>query len=203
MTEIVNKNRRRLLIATSVLGGTGLVLASVPFIASMAPSARARALGSPVEVDFSKLEPGQMLTVEWRGQPIWIIRRTPEMLARLEKIADILVDPDSNVETQQPPYTKNLYRSIKPEIMVVIGICTHLGCIPTEHFPVGGASGISDAWPGGYFCHCHGSKFDLAGRVFKNVPAPTNLVVPAYSFVSDTKVLIGVDPDKTDQAGAA
>ncbi len=203
MTEIVNKKRRRLLIATSALGVSGAVFASVPFVASMTPSARARALGGPLEVDFGKLEPGQMLTVEWRGKPVWIIRRTPEMLARLEKITDILADPDSNVETQQPPYAKNLYRSIRPEIMVVIGICTHLGCVPTEHFPVGKASGLSADWPGGYFCHCHGSKFDLAGRVFKNVPAPTNLVVPAYSFVSDTKVLIGVDPNEASQTGAA
>ena len=201
--KIQDKKRRRLLIATTAVGGAGVVLASVPFIASMAPSARARALGSPVEVDFSKLRPGQMLTVEWRGQPVWIVRRTPEMVARLEKITDILVDPDSDVETQQPPYAKNLYRSIKPEIMVVIGICTHLGCVPTEHFPVGVASGVSGDWPGGYFCHCHGSKFDLAGRVFKNVPAPTNLVVPAYTFLSDTKVLIGVDPDTAGQVNTA
>ena len=203
MTEVVNQKRRRLLIATTALGGAGVVLASVPFIASMTPSARARALGGPTEVDISKLGPGQMLTVEWRGKPVWIVRRTPEMLARLGKIADILVDPDSNVETQQPPYAKNLYRSIKPEILVVVGLCTHLGCVPTEHFAVGEVSGLSEDWPGGYFCHCHGSKFDLAGRVYKNVPAPTNLVVPAYSFVNDTKVLIGVHLDKTGQAGAA
>lgn len=203
MTEVVNKKRRRLIIATGVLGGTGLALASVPFIASWGPSARARALGSPVEVDFSKLKPGQMLTVEWRGQPVWVISRTPEMLATLDKIADILVDPNSNVESQQPAYTKNLYRSIRPEIMVVIGICTHLGCVPTEHFPVGEASGINADWPGGYFCHCHGSKFDLAGRVFKNVPAPTNLVVPPHVFLSETRVLVGVDTDLKGQAPAA
>ncbi len=203
MTEKVNKTRRRLIIATSVLGGTGLALASVPFIASWRPSARARALGSPVEVDFSKLKPGQMLTVEWRGQPVWVISRTPEMLATLDKIADILVDPNSNVESQQPAYTKNLYRSIRPEIMVVIGICTHLGCVPTEHFPVGEASGINADWPGGYFCHCHGSKFDLAGRVFKNVPAPTNLVVPPHIFLSETRVLVGVDTDLKGQAPTA
>ncbi len=202
MTEIVNKTRRRLLIATSVMGGAGLVLASVPFLASWRPSDRAKAQGAPVDVDFSKLKPGQMLTVEWRGQPVWVIRRTPEMLAVLDKIADILVDPNSTVESQQPPYTRNLYRSIKPEVMVVIGICTHLGCVPTEHFPVGAASGIEADWPGGYFCHCHGSKFDLAGRVFKNVPAPTNLVVPPHVFLGDTRVLVGINTEMTGQAAA-
>ena len=181
------------MISTSALGAAGVVSVAVPFIASMLPSARALARGGPVEVDFSKIEPGQQLTVEWRGKPVWIVRRTPPMLARLKDNAPLLVDPDSRVETQQPPYARNLYRSIRPDIFVVIGICTHLGCVPAQRFAVGEASGLGDDWPGGYFCPCHGSKFDLAGRVFRNVPAPTNLVVPPHYFVTDTHVVIGVD----------
>jgi len=166
----------------------------MPFIESMLPSARARALGAPVEVDISKIEPGQQLTVKWRSQPVWVVHRTAAMLARLKDNAPLLVDPDSRVETQQPPYARNLYRSIRPDIFVVIGICTHLGCVPLQRFAVGEASGLGQNWPGGYFCPCHGSKFDLAGRVFKNVPAPTNLVVPPYHYATDTRIVIGVDP---------
>lgn len=176
------------------MGATGMAFAAVPFIASMLPSARARALGGPVEADFSKIEPGQQLTVEWRGKPVWIVRRTAPMLVRLKDNAPLLADPDSRAQTQQPPYAKNLNRSIRPDVFVVVGICTHLGCVPLQRFAVGVASSLGSEWPGGWFCPCHGSKFDLAGRVFKNVPAPTNLVVPPHHFVTDTHVVIGVDP---------
>lgn len=196
----MNPRRRRLVIATSAIGLAGIGLAAVPFVASMLPSGRAKALGGPVEVDIGKLEPGQMLTAEWRGKPIFIVRRTPEQLARLEGNAPLLVDPQSRVETQQPPYAQNLYRSIRPEVLVLIGLCTHLGCVPARHFEVGRASGLGPDWPGGWFCPCHGSKFDLAGRVFKDVPAPTNLVVPPHHYAGDARIVIGVDPPK---AGAA
>jgi ubiquinol-cytochrome c reductase iron-sulfur subunit len=159
----------------------------------MTPSARARAAGAPVEVDISKLEPGQMLTVEWRGKPVWIVNRTKAMLATLPTLDKQLVDPDSKNTDQQPAYATNKTRSIKPELLVLVGICTHLGCSPSQKFQVGPASGMGDDWQGGFFCPCHGSKFDLAGRVFKGVPAPTNLVVPPYLFVSDTRILLGVD----------
>ena len=198
MAEETDNERRRML--TTVTTGVGLVGAgalAVPFVASMAPSARAKAAGAPVEVDISRLSEGQMLAVEWRGKPVWIIRRTPEMLEDLAQIREKLSDPDSEVETQQPAYAKNKYRSIKPEVLVVLGVCTHLGCAPTKKFEQGKASGVSDDWVGGFFCPCHGSSFDLAGRVYRNVPAPTNLEVPPYSFLSDDRVLIGVGPEDT------
>jgi len=198
MSEETDNERRRML--TTVTTGVGLVGAgalAVPFVASMAPSARAKAAGAPVEVDISKLSEGQMLAVEWRGKPVWIIRRTTEMLEDLAQIREKLSDPDSEVETQQPAYAKNKYRSIKPELMVVLGVCTHLGCAPTKKFEQGKASGVSDDWVGGFFCPCHGSSFDLAGRVYRNVPAPTNLEVPPHSFLSDDRVLIGVGPEDT------
>jgi len=198
MSEETDNERRRML--TTVTTGVGLAGAgalAVPFVASMAPSARAKAAGAPVEVDISKLSEGQMLAVEWRGKPVWIIRRTPEMLEDLAQIREKLSDPDSEVETQQPAYAKNKYRSIKPELMVVLGVCTHLGCAPTKKFEQGKASGVSDDWVGGFFCPCHGSSFDLAGRVYRNVPAPTNLEVPPHSFLSDDRVLIGVGPEDT------
>jgi len=191
---VIDKRRRRLLIATTTLATAGVGFAAVPFVASMLPSERAKALGGPVEIDFNKLTPGELLTAAWRGKPVWIMRRTPPMLGQLGNNAPLLADPDSQVATQQPSYAKNLYRSIKPELLVMIGICTHLGCVPTQRFAVGEASGLGESWPGGFFCPCHGSKFDLAGRVFKNVPAPTNLVVPPHHFVTDTQVVIGVDP---------
>lgn len=198
MAEETDNERRRML--TTVTTGVGLVGAgalAVPFVASMTPSARAKAAGAPVEVDISQLSEGQMLAVEWRGKPVWIIRRTPEMLEDLAQIREKLSDPDSEVETQQPAYAKNKYRSIKPELMVVLGVCTHLGCAPTKKFEQGKASGVSDDWVGGFFCPCHGSSFDLAGRVYRNVPAPTNLEVPPHSFLSDDRVLIGVGPEDT------
>lgn len=190
--EQVDDTRRRLLVITTGLGVVGTAFAAVPFVASMMPSARARALGAPVEVDISKLEPGQRLVIEWRGKPVWIVNRTEEMLATLPKLNESVADPDSE-DSEQPKYAQNEGRSIKPEILVLIGICTHLGCSPLAKLKPGAASGLGGDWLGGFFCPCHGSLFDLAGRVFKNVPAPTNLVVPPYSYVSDTRIVIGVD----------
>ncbi|TCK18026.1 ubiquinol-cytochrome c reductase iron-sulfur subunit [Thiogranum longum] len=196
MTESIDKKRRRLLIAAAtVAGGVGVVATVVPFIESWNPSEKARSAGAPVMVDFSKLEPGQQIAVSWRGKPVWVLRRTPKMLKDLRSstIRDKLRDPDSAVESQQPAYAKNEFRAIKAEYLVVIGICTHLGCVPTFRPDVAPAD-LGRDWLGGYFCPCHGSRFDLAGRVFKGVPAPTNLVIPPYRFISDTKVLVGEDP---------
>lgn len=193
--EGVNPRRRRLLVITTGLGLVGAGFGAIPFVKSMLPSARARAAGAPVEVDISRIEPGQLLTVEWRGRPVWILRRTPQMLASLKLIEGELVDPHSRVETQQPPYARNPVRSIKPEILVLIGICTHLGCSPGQRLQAGPASGLGADWPGGFFCACHGSMFDLAGRVYRNVPAPTNLVVPAHNYLADTRIQIGLDPE--------
>jgi len=186
--------RRFLTTVTTGVGLAGVAAAAVPFVASMTPSARARAAGAPVEVDISKLEPGQMLTVEWRGRPVWIINRTSEMLENLKTLDEKLADPDS-AEPQQPGYAQNEFRSIRPEVLVVVGICTHLGCAPTKKFELGTAGGMSEDWKGGFFCPCHGSMFDLAGRVYRNVPAPTNLVVPPHSYIDDNRVLVGVDPE--------
>lgn len=192
----VDRNRRRLLTITTGLGAVGVVGAAVPFVMSMEPSARARAAGAPVEVPIGKIEPGQMITVQWRGKPVWVLRRTKKMLDEIKKDESLLVDPFSKVKTQQPPYVDPETRSIKPEYLVLIGICTHLGCSPKPKLDIGAASGMGPNWPGGWFCPCHGSKFDLSGRVFKNVPAPTNLVVPPYKYLSDTRIVIGVDEKK-------
>jgi ubiquinol-cytochrome c reductase iron-sulfur subunit len=190
----VDPHRRRLLTAiTTGVGAIGAAFAAVPFVRSMMPSARAKAAGAPVEVDIAKLEAGQLHTVEWRGKPVWILKRTPEMLESLKQVEGSLTDPDSTVPTQQPKYAQNRTRSIKPETLVLVGICTHLGCSPDKRLAAGTASGLGQEWPGGFFCPCHGSKFDLAGRVFKNVPAPKNLEVPAHSYLSATRVIIGVD----------
>ncbi|MHB8742320.1 MAG: ubiquinol-cytochrome c reductase iron-sulfur subunit [Sulfuricaulis sp.] len=194
--EGVNPRRRRLLAITSGLGVVGTIAAITPFVLSMNPSARAKAAGAPVEVDISKVEPGQLLTVAWRGKPVWILNRTPAMLKSLTEDADLLVDPNSTVASQQPSYAQNATRSIKPALLVLVGICTHLGCSPAQRLVAGAASGLGDNWPGGFLCPCHGSKFDLAGRVFKNVPAPINLEVPPYSYLSDTRISIGVDQKK-------
>lgn len=194
MSDDVNSGRRRLL--TTVTTGVGLAGATalaVPLVASMKPSARALAAGAPVEVDIEDLAPGQMKVVEWRGKPVWILRRDDAMLKDLEKIAGELSDPNSQVAEQQPAYAQNATRSIRPDVLVVLGVCTHLGCAPTKSFEKGAPSGMGDDWVGGFFCPCHGSKFDLSGRVFKNVPAPTNLVVPPHSYVADNRILIGVD----------
>lgn len=192
----LDRDRRKLLIAaTAVTGGAGLVAASIPFIRSMSPSARARAAGGPVQLDTSKIQAGMQVTVEWRGRPVWVLRRTPQMLERLQQpeLRRRLRDPDSEVASQQPDYAGGALRAIREEWFVVIGICTHLGCVPTFRPEVAPAD-LGPDWPGGYFCPCHGSKFDFAGRVYKNVPAPTNLVVPPYRYLSEAVVEIGVDP---------
>ena len=184
--------RRRLVVATAAVGGVGAVAALVPFVRSLLPSERAKAAGAPVEVDIGKLEAGQMMTVEWRGKPVWIINRTKEMLETLPKLADQVADPKSDVD-QQPAYAKNDTRSVKAEIMVVIGICTHLGCPPPQKFKAGVDEGMPGDWLGGFLCPCHGSTFDFAGRVYKSKPAPTNLEVPPHVYLSDTRILIGED----------
>ncbi len=193
MTDQVDAGRRQFLTtATIATGAVGAAFAITPFLASWQPSARAKALGAPVEVDISKLEPGALVKVEWRGKAVYIVHRTPQMLAQLKDMAPRLRDPDSN-DSEQPQYAKNPSRAIKPEYLVLVGVCTHLGCAPLDRFTPGDVTtGMSD-WPGGFFCPCHGSKFDLAGRVFKDVPAPTNLTVPPYQFLGDTKIQIGAD----------
>ncbi len=183
--------RRFLTAAASVVGGAGAVMAAIPFVQYMTPSDRARAAGAPVEADISKLEVGQLIRVKWRGQPVWFVRRTDEMLKNIESLSSVVADPDSAVEDQQPAYAKNKYRSIKPELLVAIGICTHLGCSPTFKPEVGGDLGPD--WKGGFFCPCHGSLFDLAGRVYAGVPAPTNLKIPPHRYLSDTVILVGED----------
>lgn len=191
----VDAGKRKFLIAaTSAVGGVAAAGVAVPLVMSMLPSARARAAGAPVEVDISKIEPGMLLTVEWRGKPVWIVSRTKEMLDILGKHDDKLADPRSEMP-QQPDYCKNATRSIKPELLVAVGICTHLGCSPTYRKEIGAAD-LGGDWPGGFFCPCHGSRFDLAARVYKGVPAPTNIVIPPHQYVNDSKLLIGVDTPK-------
>jgi ubiquinol-cytochrome c reductase iron-sulfur subunit len=188
----VDQDKRNFLItATACTGAIGAAVAAVPFVGSMLPSERAKAAGAPVQVDISKIEPGSMITAEWRGKPVWIINRTDEMIADLARHDDKLSDPNSDVVSQQPSYCKNADRSIKPNLAVIVGICTHLGCSPTTKMQAGGDMG--EGWTGGFFCPCHGSKFDLAGRVFKGSPAPINLVVPPHQYLNDTTLLIGVD----------
>ena len=194
MTEKVDTGRRHFLtVATVATGAVGAAFAAVPFLASWNPSARAKALGAPVEVDVSKLEPGSMVKVEWRGKAIFIVHRTQEMLASLNGVADRLRDPDSN-SSEQPEYARNEARSIKPDVLVLVGVCTHLGCAPLDKFSQGDVT-VEAGWPGGFFCPCHGSKFDMSGRVFKEVPSPTNLPVPPHKFVRDTRILIGTDAE--------
>jgi len=188
----MDSGRRQLLVATSAAGGVAAVATAVPFVASLTPSERAKAAGAPVEADISKLAPGEMMTVEWRGKPVWILRRTPEMLASLDKTDSNVSDPESN-KPMQPDYAKNKHRSINPEYLVTVGICTHLGCSPSEKFKIGAESGMGDDWAGGFLCPCHGSKFDLAGRVYSSMPAPDNLEIPPYKFLADTTILIGED----------
>lgn len=197
-----NTERRRFLTATAaVVGGVGLAVATVPFIASMQPSERARVEGGPLRVEIGKIRPGMQITLKWRGKPVWILKRDEAMLKRLDNpdLERRLADPDSDVETQQPKYAQNTYRSIRPDTWVAIGICTHLGCVPTYR-PELAPADLGPEWPGGYFCPCHGSRFDLAGRVYKGVPAPTNLEIPSYRYVSDTEVEIGVDSDEPIEA---
>lgn len=187
--------RHFLLVATTVTGIAGAAMTAVPFLASWKPSARAQALGAPVEQDISKLEPGAMVKVNWRGQAIFIVRRSPEMMKQIADpaLADKLRDPKSE-QSEQPKYAQNDTRSLKPEVLVLVGVCTHLGCAPLGRFNPADAELGAD-WPGGFYCPCHGSKFDLSGRVFKDVPAPTNLKVPPYRFINDGVVQIGVDAE--------
>ena len=191
LNEVDPKKRRTLVIATSVVGAVGAASVAVPFIFSMNPSARAIAAGAAVQIDLAPIEPGQQLTFEYRGAPHWIVRRTPEMIAQLEKNEALLADPKSDA-SKQPGYAKNAARAVKPEWLVLKGVCTHLGCSPTMRKEIGAADLGSD-WPGGFFCPCHQSKFDMSGRVFKGMPAPLNLAVPQYTFVNDKTLLIGED----------
>ena len=188
----VDKGRRRFLTATTaVVGGAGMIVAAVPFIKSWQPSARAQTAGAPVEADISKLEDGQMVMYEWRGQPVWIIRRTRAQLDALASQDVRLRDPKSMNVDQQPAFAQNEYRSLKPEVLVLVGLCTHLGCAPKLHADLKPEPFDAD-WKGGFFCPCHKSRFDMAGRVYEGVPAPTNLVVPPYRFIDDGHIMIGV-----------
>ena len=190
----VDAGKRRFLTLSGVaFGGVGAAAAAWPFLASMAPSERAKALGAPVTVDISKLEDGQLLIATWRGSPVWIVRRTPQMLESLTQVEDKLSDPGSEAD-QQPQYAQNQTRSVRDEVLVMIGRCTHLGCSPTfrPNFP---AEDLGKDWKGGFFCPCHGSKFDLAGRVYKGVPAPLNMPVPLHRYVDDNTIVVGEDPE--------
>lgn len=188
----VNRERRKFLRGvTTGMGVAGAAAAVVPFVSSMTPSDRAKAAGAPIQIDISNLEAGKLLKAEWRGKPVWIVKRTPEMLETLKEVEQ-LADPDSR-NGQQPQYAQNSYRSINPEVLVLVGLCTHLGCSPLDRFEPGG---LDSDWPGGFFCPCHGSKFDLAGRVYKGVPAPTNLEVPPHRFLTDSQIEIGVGQDE-------
>ena len=192
MTEGVDHSKRNLLIAaTAGAGGIAVLGISAPFVLSLTPSERAKAAGAPIEVDISTLQSGSMMSVEWQGKPVWIVRRTQEMLDLLGKHESELSDPASSVQ-QQPDYCVNPTRSIKPEVLVVLGICTHLGCSPTFR-PEAAPSDLGANWGGGWFCPCHGSRFDLAAREFKGVPAPTNLIIPPHKYLSETRLLIGDD----------
>ena len=191
----IDSSKRTWLIASGCAGAAGGIAVAVPLVSSFMPSERAKAAGAAVEADISALNPGEKMTVEWRGKPVWIVRRTPEQLAALPKLNDQLADPKSERKPadQAPVYARNEVRSIKPEYLVLVGICTHLGCSPSEKFKTGPQPSLTDDWQGGFFCPCHGSTFDLAGRVYKNKPAPDNLEVPPHMYLSDTKLLIGED----------
>ena len=192
MSDGVDHSKRRTLtIAAGAAGGVGAAFTAVPFVASMLPSAKAQAAGAPIEIDVSKLEPGQRVTAEWRGKPVWVIRRTADQLKSLDELNDMVRDPNSELP-MQPDYAENTQRSIKPEYVVLVGICTHLGCSPTFR-PDVAAADLGDDWMGGFFCPCHGSKFDMAGRVYNGVPAPKNLEVPRHKFISDSVILVGAD----------
>jgi ubiquinol-cytochrome c reductase iron-sulfur subunit len=197
--EDVNASKRQFLTtALSVVGAVGAGYLAVPFLSQMQPSTKAMAAGAPVEVDISKMEEGQLLRVAWRGKPVWILNRTPEALKTLTEVEDQLADPSSN-ESIQPVSSKNAVRSIKPEVFVAIGLCTHLGCSPTFR-PEIAPHDLGADWKGGFFCPCHGSKFDLAGRVYRGVPAPTNLEIPPYYYVTDTQIIIGEDTTEEKKA---
>jgi len=188
----IDGGKRTWIIASGCAGAVGAGFVAVPFISSFQPSERARAAGAPVEVDISGIKPGEKLTVEWRGKPVWVLKRTPEMLDLLTKHDAVLTDPESR-EDQQPDYIKGPTRSIKPEVLVAVGVCTHLGCSPTLKKEIGAASDMGAEWPGGYYCPCHNSRFDLSARVFKGSPAPKNLVIPPHRYANDTVVVIGED----------
>jgi len=195
MTDSVNEGRRWFLIgASGAVGAVGAAGVAVPFVKSWNPSAKAKAAGAPIKVDISKLEPGGRIIAEWRSKPVWVVRRTEETLVDLAKVEGSLRDPNSE-QQQQPDYAKNQYRSLRPEILVLVGLCTHLGCAPSYRPEVGAADLGGDEWLGGFYCPCHGSKFDLSGRVYQGVPAPTNLVVPPYMFESDNVIVVGVDEE--------
>ncbi len=193
--QCMDKSRRNWIIATSVAGGVGGAAVVLPLVNTFAPSERAKAAGAPVEMDIAGMQPGELRTVEWRGKPVWVVRRTPEMIESLKKTDAEVADPNSerNPSDLTPEYARNQYRSIKPEYLVAVGICSHLGCSPTAKFQTGAQPSLPDNWEGGFLCPCHGSTFDLAGRVFKNKPAPDNLEVPPHMYVSDTKLIIGED----------
>lgn len=187
-------SKRTWLIASTCAGAAGAAFTAVPFVAGFQPSERAKAAGAPVEVDIAALKPGEKVTVEWRGKPVWILKRTPEMLASLKKTDGLVADPKSERKAYPTPeYAKNEHRSIKPDVWIGVGICTHLGCSPTDRLQSGPQPSLPDDWQGGFLCPCHGSTFDLAGRVFKNKPAPDNLEVPPHQYLSDTRLIIGED----------
>jgi ubiquinol-cytochrome c reductase iron-sulfur subunit len=197
VSDGVNTNRRRFLTAaTSAVGAAGAVGIAVPFLGSWNPSAKAKAAGAPVKADIGRLEPGQMIVVEWRGQPVYVMNRTASQLENLNSLNDVLKDPDSEISVQ-PDYIKGVARALRPELLVIVGLCTHLGCAPKFRPEVGAADLGGDEWLGGFFCPCHGSKFDLSGRVYAGVPASANLVVPPYSFEGENVLVIGVDSEAT------
>jgi len=189
----IDGGKRTWLIASGCAGAVGAGFVAVPFVSSFLPSERERAAGAPVEVDISGIRPGEKLTVEWRGKPVWIVRRTPEQLASLPKLDPLLADPQSKRKPDEltPPYARNEDRSIKPEYLIVVGVCTHLGCSPSDKFAPGAQPSLPDDWAGGFLCPCHGSTFDMAGRVYKDKPAPDNLEVPPHVYLSDSRILIG------------
>ena len=194
-TQPIDSSKRTWLIASGCAGAVGGVATAIPFVSTFQPSERAKAAGAAVEVDIAGLKPGEKVTVEWRGKPVWIVRRTPEQLAALGKVTGQLADPESKRKPDEftPVYARNEGRSIKPEVFVAVGICTHLGCSPSDKFQTGAQPSLPDDWQGGFLCPCHGSTFDMAGRVFKNKPAPDNLEIPPHMYLSDSKLLIGED----------
>jgi ubiquinol-cytochrome c reductase iron-sulfur subunit len=191
----VDPSRRTWVTMACAAGGVGGVATAIPFVSTFQPSERARAAGAAVEADISALKSGEMMTVEWRGKPVWIIKRTPEQVAALSKLDAQLADPKSERKADEltPTYARNGHRSIKPDVLIAVGICTHLGCSPSSRFQTGAQPSLPADWPGGFLCPCHGSTFDMAGRVFKNKPAPDNLEIPPHMYLSDTKLLIGED----------
>jgi len=190
----VDSSKRTWLVATGCAGAVGAGFVATPFVSTFQPSEKAKAAGAAIEVDISSLKPGEKVTVEWRGKPVWIMKRTPEQLESLKQTEAQVADPNSDRKAYPTPeYAKNQHRSIKPEVLVAVGICSHLGCSPSDKFQTGAQPSLPDDWQGGFLCPCHGSTFDIAGRVFKNKPAPDNLEVPPHMYLSDTKILVGED----------